>query len=80
MHYKTKSLIVISTILAFMIGISLLLNNIEGQITGAAVTEDCACSEDAECIDDNPCTEDLCLYADSCRAAVCLHNPIENCE
>ena len=70
MHYKTKSALTLAVLAAFMIGVSVFINNLEGAITGAAVGPACACGADVDCDDGNVCTEDICLYADDCAAAV----------
>jgi len=80
MDYKTKSLLTVAVLLAFMIVTGIFINNLEGRITGSVVIPVCECSEDADCDDGNECTEDICLYADNCEASLCIHREIENCK
>lgn len=79
MNYKTQSIVTVSILILLMLGIGLAVNNIDNKITGATVSEDCACSVDADCNDNNICTDDYCLYPDNCKASLCLNKPIENC-
>jgi hypothetical protein len=80
MHYKTHSLITIGILVGLMIVVAVAINNIEGSITGAVVKPACDCNEDSDCDDSNECTEDVCLYPESCDAALCVNKNIENCE
>ncbi len=80
MNYKIKSAITVSIIVAFMLGVGIMVNNLESEITGAAIAPVCECSEDADCDDNDPCTEDICLYPGSCEASTCVHTNIEDCD
>jgi hypothetical protein len=79
MDHRTKSLITVSVLVFIMLAIAFFINNMQGQITGAVVQEECACASDADCTDNNQCTQDLCLYKDVCKAALCVHKPIDGC-
>jgi hypothetical protein len=48
-------------------------------ITGSVIKEECKCKEDLDCNDLDPCTEDICLYKETCEAAVCINREIPNC-
>ena len=76
MHYKTKSLLTIGVLVGFMIVVAVVINNMEGAITGAVVKPVCECDEDIDCDDENSCTEDTCLYPDNCEASLCVHKQI----
>ena len=78
MHYKIQSIVTISAVLAIMVCVAVLINSVNPSMTGA-VTKDCECKSDVECDDGNSCTEDICIYADSCASAKCLHKIIEGC-
>ena len=78
MHYKTKSIITITVVLAIMLGVAVLINSMNPNIT-SSVAKGCECKSDIECDDGNSCTEDICIYADSCASAKCLHKVIEGC-
>ena len=80
MHYKTQSTITISILMVVMVIVGVLINMINGTITGATVYPVCKCSSDADCDDDNECTEDICLYADDCISSVCINKKIEGCK
>ena len=73
MDYKVKSVITVAVLVAFMIGVGIFINNLEGAITGAVVGPACECDEDADCVDGNPATEDICLYPDDCAASLCVN-------
>ena len=73
MHYKTKSALTIAILIGFMVSVAVVINNLEGQITGAVIAPVCECFDDVDCDDSNPATQDSCLYADNCEAAVCVH-------
>jgi hypothetical protein len=79
MNYKTKSVLTVLVLAAFMVGTGIFINNLEGTITGAVIVPVCECSSDADCDDGNSCTEDICLYADDCEASLCINKEIENC-
>jgi len=79
MDYKIKSVVTIAVIVAFMASVAFVINNLESEITGAVVKPICDCLEDYDCDDNDPCTEDICLYADSCEAAICVNNRIPGC-
>ena len=79
MHYKTQSMITIGILVGIMLITAVAINNIEGTITGAVVTDNCDCKENIDCDDSNTCTEDICVYADTCEAALCVNRQIENC-
>lgn len=80
MHYKTKSVLTIAVLVGFMVVVAVVINNIEGRITGAAIKPICECSANADCDDGDTCTEDICLYQDDCAASTCVHKSIEGCE
>jgi hypothetical protein len=79
MDYKVKSIITIVVLIGFMATVAIVINNLEGEITGAVVRPICKCIDNFDCNDNDPCTEDICLYADNCEAAVCVNNKIPNC-
>ncbi|MBW2981843.1 hypothetical protein KY343_03080 [Candidatus Woesearchaeota archaeon] len=80
MHHKTKSILVIVILVGFMAIVAVLVNNLEGEITGAVIKPQCRCIDNSDCDDNNPCTEDICLYADNCKAAVCINDLKSNCQ
>ncbi|MBW2977427.1 hypothetical protein KY331_01135 [Candidatus Woesearchaeota archaeon] len=77
--YKLKSAALILVILVFMVGVGYFVNDLHGTVTGAVVGPVCKCIEDSDCNDNNPCTEDICLYKDTCEAAICINRDIPNC-
>lgn len=80
MHYKTQSILTIAAILGFMVVVAVLINSMQGQITGAATADaNCKCTSSADCNDSNPCTEDICLYPENCGASLCVNKNIEGC-
>ncbi len=80
MHHNTKSILTIAVLIVFMVVIAVFINNLEGEITGAVVKPQCKCMDDVDCNDNDPCTEDICLYKESCEAAVCVNTKIADCE
>lgn len=79
MDYKVKSIITISVVVLFMIFIAVMINNLNGEITGAAIGAQCKCAQDSDCNDNNQCTKDVCLYPEKCSTASCAHEVIEGC-
>ncbi|MBW3015870.1 hypothetical protein KY330_05600 [Candidatus Woesearchaeota archaeon] len=78
MHYKTKSTIVITSLLVIMFAIAFTINGVRdaGQLTGAAVSEcNIICRDHSDCFDDNECTKDLCINPFECNS-YCEHNNI----
>jgi len=59
--------------------VAVVINNLEGEVTGAVIKPQCKCMDDSDCNDNNPCTEDTCLYADYCEAAVCVNTQKSDC-
>ena len=80
MDHRTKSILTLIVLIGIMAAVAVVINNLEGEITGAIIKPQCKCMDNADCNDDNPCTEDMCLYADNCKAAVCVNNRIPNCK
>ena len=80
MNYKTKSVLTVAVLIGFMAAVAIFINNLESEITGAVVKPVCRCMANTDCDDKNQCTEDICLYAESCEAAVCVNNKIAGCE
>ena len=74
MNYKIRSIITISVLVLFMVGVGVFINNIEGAVTGAVVTTACECDENSDCDDGDVSTEDICLYKDNCEASICVNN------
>jgi hypothetical protein len=80
MDHKIKSILTIAILIGFMAVVAVVINNLEGEITGAVIKPQCKCADNADCNDDNPCTEDICLYADNCEAAVCINSRKPGCK
>jgi hypothetical protein len=78
--YQIKSAAIIAVIVVFMVAIGYFINDFNQKITGAAVAPVCRCSEDINCYDNDPCTEDICLYKESCSAALCINREIKDCK
>lgn len=77
--YKIKSTALIVLILAFMVGVGYFINDLHNTITASVIGPQCKCVEDSDCDDNNQCTEDICLYKETCEAAVCINRLIEDC-
>ncbi len=80
MDYKTKSIAKVIVLIGFMSIIAVFINDLDLNITGSVVRTQCKCADDIECNDNNLCTEDICLYKESCGAAVCVNTKIPSCQ
>ena len=79
MHHNTQSILTIIVLIIFMAVVAFVINNLEGEVTGAVIKPQCKCTADSDCNDNDPCTEDICLYADYCEASVCVNTQKSNC-
>jgi len=80
MDHKTKSTLTLIVLIGFMTVIAFFTNNLQSKITGTVVKPVCKCTNNIDCNDQDPCTEDICLYADSCEAAICINKLKEECQ
>lgn len=81
MHYKTKSLVTILTVVAIMIGLAFTLGSFRNSsITGATTADECplVCRADIDCYDGDKCTEDVCVNPYDC-SSYCENIPKPGC-
>ena len=79
MHYKTKSTMVILSLVVLMFAVAWTLSSVrQPSVTGASVSCDIACRSTADCYDGDACTIEECLRPFECDS-VCSVTQITSC-